>query len=859
MPRRRVLGIRTIVTLALAATGSAACGGGSYEGSNAGTPGGSTGSAVVTSETPSGSGSLSSPGSGSAGSAGAGTGVTTSGAASAGGSSGSSGLGTNMCAAEAASIVNTIDDAIALMHGQPSNCPGQANVNNIFTTPGIPGVARGIFFRDGPRGVCLVANLPPGKSGYSTVFPSASSRGATFDVDLEKTIGEDMGDEMVAASHTLILAPVINILRHPAWGRSQETYGEDSYLLGRMGAAFVQGVQEYVPACAKHFAAYDIENGRHSNTSQMDEQTLHEIYGRHFEMVIQDANVACIMASHNLVQSTDGPYNTAYWSTESHELLTDMLRTTFGFQGFVISDWWALPGDNAACSAQPATMAQSSTLAINAGLDMEMPWYDNFTQLQNDLQGNTITPQEITTAATYIAKTQCDFKILDPNDTTGLKSATTTQDPASFNIQGNDQHIQDARQAATEGMVLLKNGLVNGALALPIPSTVKTLAVVGATIPFSLTNTDVSNGTVDFITSAITGDTLEATDLTGDFGSSRVYADPAKFTGPFAGLTNGAPAAMTVIKGGSTPANLVTTADFYVVMAGLTPEDEGEDYTGASDRLSFSLDDKLVHVENGTPVQNPLIQAVAALGKPMVVVLEGGSVIDMPWLASVPAVVMAWYPGQDGGDALADLLFGKVNFSGKLPVTWPNAIGGTCTTNPSSCNTTGPCPSCFGDEPLFTVGSARATPMGYYLGYRYYDQMGLTPLFALGYGLSYTTFTYGTPTLSATTASVGQTVNVTVPVTNAGMVAGDEVSFVFVSYPNTKRTGHSNVKELKGFVRTHMPVGTTPVQVSIPLRVSDLKYWDTPTSKWVYEQGPINVLVGGSSGSLQTPVALTLQ
>jgi hypothetical protein len=174
--------IGTIVALALAVTGSAVCGGSSYEGSDvgaagsnaggsAGNPGGGgTGSAVVTSGSPSGSGSLSSPGSGSAGSAGAGTGAATSGTASAGGSSGASGLGTNMCAATAASIVSDIDDAIALMHGQPSNCPGQTNLNNIFTTPGVPGLARGILFRHGPRGVSLVANLPPGKSAYSTSF-----------------------------------------------------------------------------------------------------------------------------------------------------------------------------------------------------------------------------------------------------------------------------------------------------------------------------------------------------------------------------------------------------------------------------------------------------------------------------------------------------------------------------------------------------------------------------------------------------------------------------------------------------------------------------------------------------------------
>jgi beta-glucosidase len=760
------------------------------------------------------------------------------------------------CTTRASLLTSDINAAISLMHGQPSGCPGAPNLTNIFTTPGVTGQTKGIFFRDGPRGVSLAANLPPQKSGYSTAFPSASSRGATFDAALEKTIGEDMGDEMVASGHTVLLAPVINILRHPAWGRAQETYGEDSYLLGHMGSAFVEGVQEYVPACAKHFAAYDIEDGRENNTSEMDEQTLHEIFGRHFEMVIQDANVACIMASFNLVQSTDGPDKVAHKSTQSPELLTSMLRDTFGFQGFVISDWFALPGDNASCAASPAEQAQSSTLAVNAGLDVEMPWDDNFTQLTNDLLGNQVTTQQITTAATDVAKTQCEYNILDPNTGNGLKAAATTQDPITFNILGNTTHIQHARQAATESMVLLKNAVTAGAPTLPIPSTVKTIAVVGATVPFNVTNTDISSGTVNFITSEMTGIT-PTTHLTGDLGSSRVYSAPTTFVGPLLGLTNGAPVGTIVISGGGDP-TAIPAADFYVVVAGDTPEDEGEDYTGASDRLSFSLDDKLVHVEGGMPTQDPVIEAVAALGKPMVVVLEGGSVIDMPWLSTVPAVVMAWYPGQDGGDALADLLFGKVNFSGKLPVTWPNAIVGTCA-GTSTCPMTGSCEPCFGDEPLFTAGEARTTPMSYYLGYRYYDENKITPLFAFGHGLSYSTYSYGAATLSKATAALSDTVNVTVPVTNMGTMAGDEVSFLFVSYPNTKRTGHTNVKELKGFVRTHIPVGAAPTTVTIPLRVSDLKYWDTPTSKWVYETGAINVMVGGSSDSLGAPVTLTIQ
>jgi beta-glucosidase len=814
-------------------------------------------------------------GSGGSGSTVAETGASTSGASTSGTStsgastSGASTSGTTAsgpsgtCLATGANIASNVMNAMELMHGQPSGCPGQANLTNIFTTPGVSGQAKGILFRDGPRGVCLAANLPPQKSGYSTVFPVASSRGASFDVALEQTIGEDTGDEVVASGHTEILAPVINTLRHPAWGRAQETYGEDSYHLGRMGSAYVVGAQQYVPACAKHFAANNVDRGRESNTAVMDEQTLHEIYGRHFEMTIQDANVACIMASYNLVQVTDGPDTAPHHSTQSAELLTSMLRTTFGFKGFVISDWWALPGDNAACSASPAFQAETSALAVNAGLDIEMPWDSNYSQLQNDLNQNSITQQAIKTAATYIASTQCEFNVLNPMTGTGKMPATTTQDSATFNIEGNTKHIQDARQAATEGAVLLKNAVVSGVPTLPIPKTVQTVAVMGATVPFNLVNTDISSGTVNFVTSAMTG-YQSPTFLTGDLGSSRVYPDPTQFVGPLAGITNGAPAGTKIVSG-SSPTTLVDSTgaaytgsvDFYVVMAGDTPEDEGEDYTGASDRYSFSLDDKLVHVEGGMPTQDPLIVAVAALGKPMVVVLEAGSVIDMPWLSTVPAVVMEWYPGQDGGDAIADLLFGKVNFSGKLPVTWPNALTGGCST--TACPITGTCEACFGDEPLFTVGSGRATPMGYYHGYRYYDESKITPLFAFGHGLSYTTYSYGAPTLSKTTAAASDTVNITVPVTNAGAMAGNEVSFAFVSYPNTKRTGHSNVKELKGFVRTAIPVGTTPTMVTIPLRISDLKYWDTPTGKWVGETGAINVMVGGSSDTLSPPVTLTIQ
>jgi hypothetical protein len=222
----------------------------------------------------------------------------------------------------------TLAEKADQMRGTPK---GNGQYTDIFRT--LDNAAKGIkgfLFRDGPRGVNLAADLPSGKTGYSTAFPVAIARGAAFDMDLEYRVGAAIGDETLASGNTMILAPTVNILRHPAWGRAQETYGEDSFLLGRLGTAFVAGAQQYIPACVKHYAANNIENGRSSANAMMDEQTLREIYARHFAMIIRDGGVACVMAAYNEVNGQH--------STQSKHLLTDILRADFGFKGFTLSD-----------------------------------------------------------------------------------------------------------------------------------------------------------------------------------------------------------------------------------------------------------------------------------------------------------------------------------------------------------------------------------------------------------------------------------------------------------------------------------------------------------------------------------------
>jgi beta-glucosidase len=414
-------------------------------------------------------------------------------------------------------------------------------------------------------------------------------------------------------------------------------------------------------------------------------------------------------------------------------------------------------------------------------------------------------------------------------------------------ISCDQTHIALSKRAALESMVLLKNSGV-----LPISPTIQNLVVVGATVPYRTTDGGSTNtgGSVNF-----------ATDLrTGDLGSSRVYPDPAKSVGPFAGIcvasggtpngTNCTGSSVNVTTATNNGKDLspvmsaVSGADFVVVMAGLTAQDEGEEYTLAGDRVAncsmpgncLALDAKQTDSTYQT-IQNTLIQQVAATGKPMVVVLEGGSVIAMPWLSQVPAVVMAWYPGQRGGEALGDLLWGEVggvsyNFGGKLPFTWGHEQD-------------------YGDT---FDGNSGQTTFDYYIGYRYFDHNNIAPVFPFGAGLSYTTFALSDLQLGCSSMDRGAVLPVVVNVTNTGAVAGDETIMVFVSFPQTSVARRIGQKELKGFARVSLAAGESK-QVTVNVRLSDLDYFQpdsagAQTGNWFVESGPVQIMVGDSSANL---------
>jgi beta-glucosidase len=757
---------------------------------------------------------------------------------------------------------------------------------------------KGFQYRDGPRGLNLDAPDGEGQNrtqtgtlkmehGKSTAFPSPVARGAAFDVGLEYRIGMAMGDELVAANFSMLLVPCVNILRHPFWGRAQETYGEDTYLLGRIGTGLAAGVQEYGAACAKHWAANNIERNRPSINSELDTQTLREVYGRHFEMIIQDGGVSCVMAAYNKVNDVK--------STQNRTLLTTILRDEFKFKGLVISDWWAMPGNDNSTLSQ-SERASNAIEALNAGLDLEVPWSLNYRAIEDLVSSGQFSQSEIDTRVDRVLAQKVRFNAHVMDRPVGLKPATTRYtmvarpgtDVPEGNISNNEAHIAIAEEAALKSMVLLKNcpasnkacnaPATDDSNVLPIKMAAGTptrIAVVGPTIEYCsggglpgiqfCFQDDTNKGKINFATGIRTGDT----------GSSRVNVDLAKSVSPFAGVcqavggTVDRPVDPTACTGGSATVTTATTngmdvtpsvnaamaADFVVVVVGLTPYNEGEQYNG-NDRESLSLDGK-DHGRGYGNIHTNLVNAIAALGKPMVVVIEGGSAVSMPWLNSVPAVVMAWYPGMVGGAALGKLLLGKENFSGKLPITWP-------------------ADESIAQLPVFNEAETGTTRMDYFLGYRRFDKMNVTPLYPFGYGLSYSSFQYSNLVVPCSTVTENGVINVTVDVTNTSPRGGEETAMLFVSFPSTENPRRS-IKELKGFRRvgldgagqtegcrygnTQSPCASAK-RITIPLRIQDLKYYDTTGAnpsqyRWAIQKGTYTIKVGPNAATL--PLTDTFQ
>lgn len=506
-----------------------------------------------------------------------------------------------------------------------------------LTELGFPGIA----FSDGPRGVAV---------GPNTCFPVSMARGATWDTDLEERIGDAIGQELRARGANLFGGVNVNLLRHPAWGRAQETYGEDPHHVGEMGAALARGVQRHAMACVKHFAMNSIENARFQVDVSADDRALHEVYLPHFKRVI-DEGVACVMSAYNSVNGD--------WCGQNRQLLTEILRDEWGFEGFVISDW--------------IFGLRDAVKSVQAGLDIEMPFRQQRMQhLPAALADGRLTEDEVDRSVERTVVTLLRF------------DDVLARPAPDASVCASDAHRALAYEAAAKSIVLLKNDGAPPLLPLD-QAKLKRVAVLGRL--------------------------ADRVNL-GDRGSSNVI--PPSAVTPLAGVRDALREASVVAADGSDldeARRLAREADVAIVVVGCTFEDEGEYISAqpellmatapprparpegppAGERPSEALRRERAQPSGSSPgfalggdraslelsaADQALVLAAAEANPATVVVMMGGSAILVEgWHERVPAILMLWYPGMEGGRALADVLLGRVDPGGRLPFAVPRDAG----------------------------------------------------------------------------------------------------------------------------------------------------------------------------------------
>lgn len=677
----------------------------------------------------------------------------------------------------------TLEEKIEQMHGEISEEMQQTGIPMRTADNerlGIPGFR----FTDGPRGP---------RWGYTTTFPVAIARGATWDPEIEYRVGVVMGNETRALGRNCLLAPCINLVRDPRGGRSQETYGEDTWHVGKMSIYFIEGVQsQKAMACAKHYACNNDENQRFMKNSIVDPRTLNEIYLPHFRRAVQDANVASIMTAYNRI---NGEYGCA-----NFDLVRQKLKGEWGFNGFVVSDWVAtspyfmtalglvaglagmaigtgVPVPNENFTGAP--YFPTTETCLRAGLDVEMPFsYVYEPQVLYVLVTTGALPIElINDAVRRILRMKFAYGLFD-------------DDPAQFDpkVVESQEHIMVTRFVEQEGAVLLKND--------------------ASTLPFNLANIK---------SIAVIGPAADDKDRLGDHGSSNAQPTPEKIVTVLAGIKNkvGGSATVSYMDGSdiNAAAALAKTCDATIVVVGrnYTEESEGKDL----ETLALSGN------------QPELIKAVGDANKNCVVVIIAGSAVTMnEWIDKVPAILMAWYPGMEGGNAIADIIFGDINPSGKLPITFPRS-----------------------EDQLPPFNSNELDDVySYYHGYRYFDKFGIEPQFPFGYGLSYTTFEFSNLKLDKKIIGLDGKVQVSVDVKNTGERAGAEVVQIYIGY-NGSAVDRA-VKDLKGFNKVFLQPGEKKT-VTIEIDAKNLSYYSAGLGKFVVEEIEYLVYVGSSSRDIR--------
>jgi beta-glucosidase len=651
------------------------------------------------------------------------------------------------------------------------------------------------------------------RSGVATVFPQAIGLAATWNAPLLHDIAGTIATEARAKHNEYarthdgdsakyfgltFWTPNINIFRDPRWGRGQETYGEDPFLTSRMAVAFIRGLQgddpKYIKAmaCAKHFAVHSgPESTRHTFDAEIPGRDFRETYLPHFEAAVREGGVGIVM----------GAYNSVYGepATSSTLLLTDILRKEWGFQGHVVSDCGAIH-DIYANHKKVATAEEAAARAVKAGCDLCCG--NDYNVLPKAVREGLITEQEMDVFLGRVLAARFRLGLFDPPEQVAYARIPFSENDTS-------EHEALSLRAARESIALLKN---DGLLPLN-RARIKRLAVIGtnaASLDVLLAN---YNGTP---ARPIT--ILDGIKSAAGPGVEVIY-DP------------GCPLAVRKDNHGSraddnpytSAVQAASSADVVVYVGGLNPQLEGEEMPvnyigfGGGDRTDIAL----------PAIQEELLKALHATGKPVVCVNCSGSAVALVWAADhLPAILQAWYPGEQGGRAVAEVLFGDTNPAGRLPVTFYRSTA---------------------DLPSFSDYSMSNRTYRYFTG---------QPLYAFGHGLSYTRFKYSGAKLDHARVSRGDSITLSVKVKNTGRRDGDEVVQIY-SQHRTSSQPQARLA-LCGFTRVAIPAGkTAPVSIEIP--VERLRYWDESTKSYTVEPGAYEILVGGASDNLPGKLALVVR
>lgn len=698
----------------------------------------------------------------------------------------------------------TLEEKVGVLHAQSKFCSRgvqRLGIPELWTTDGPHGIRPEVLWDEWEQAAWT--------NDSCVAFPALTALAATWNPELAELYGRSLGEEALYRGKDVVLGPGVNIYRTPLNGRNFEYMGEDPLLASRMVVPYIKGLQSNgVAACVKHYALNNNEVNRHTSNVIVDDRTLYEIYLPAFKAAVTEGGAWSIMGSYNLYQNQHGCHN--------KRLLCDILRDEWGFDGVVISDWGG---------------THDTAEAVENGLDLEFgSWTNGLTNGRSNAYDNYYLADPY---LKLLREGKADMATLDNKVRNVLRLIfrTAMKSDKGFGSLCSDEHYAAARRIGAEGIVLLRN---KGNLLPLDPSKPQNILVVGENAVKMMT---VGGGSSSLKVQRETSP-LDGLRAQAPAGSTVVWergyvGDP---TGEYNGVTSGqdlseSRSADRLI---ADAADAARRADVVIFVGGLNKA-TGQDCED-SDRESLALPYN----------QDAVIEALVAANPRTVVVNVSGNAVAMPWADKVPAILQAWFLGSESGNSLADVIFGRVNPSGKLPMTFPVRLDDVAA-------------HAVGEYP----GTKRADSdivdirynEGVMVGYRWFDTKKIRPLFAFGHGLSYTTFGYGK--LSADASKIGPdgALTLSVDVTNTGSRAGAETVQLYIS--DTKASVKRPAKELKNFAKIYLEPGQTKT-VTFTVRPSDLAFFDAGAHAWKAEPGEFRAHVGAASDDIRSSLRFVL-